>query len=160
MRPVSTVRSYCYLDFPRSVAVNILVGVALLFVATISCQSAKAQAQNTPVDFEADTVTVDEEKSILIATGNVRLTQSGDILTADKIIYNRATDDARAIGNVIYLTTDGFEHRADEMELSENFTHAIATPMISFFADGTRIKARRGEFNQGAVTFIIITLAG
>ena len=150
MRPVSTVRSYCYLDFPRSVAVNILVGVALLFVATISCQSAKAQAQNTPVDFEADTVTIDEEKSILIATGNVRLTQSGDILTADKIIYNRATDDARAIGNVIYLTTDGFEHRADEMELSENFTHAIATPMISFFADGTRIKARRGEFNQGA----------
>ena len=147
MRPVSTVRTYCYFDFPRA-TLHIFVGVALLFVAAITGPS--AQAQDSPVDFEADTVTVDEEKSILIATGNVRLTQAGDVLTADKIIYNRATDDSRAIGNVIYLTTDGFEHRADEMELSKNFTHAIATPMISFFADGTRIDASRGEFHQGA----------
>jgi LPS-assembly protein len=115
--------------------------------ATISLP---VHAQESPVDFEADTVTVDEDKNVLIAKGNVRLTQAGDLLTADKIIYNRATDDARAIGNVIYLTSDGFEHRAGEMELSKNFTHAIATPMISFFSDGSRVDASRGELHQGA----------
>ena len=97
------------------------------------------------VDFEADTVTVNRDDNILTATGNVVIVRGIERLTADKVIYNQITDEANAIGNVIYLTADGIEHRADEMMLDENFTHAIATPIISQFSDGTRFSANSAD---------------
>ena len=104
--------------------------------------------QSDEVDFEADTVTVDRDDNILTATGNVVILRGIEKLTADKVIYNQLTDKANAIGNVVYLTADGIEHRADEMVLDENFTHAIATPIISQFGDGTRFSADSADHNS------------
>lgn len=106
-------------------------------------------AQDTEnVDFEADTVTVDRESGILTATGNVVITRGVEKLTAEKVIYNQNTDQAQALGNVVYNTAEGFEHRSDEMLLDENFTHAIATPVISQLADGTRFTAKDADHRQ------------
>ena len=152
IRFVSAVISHPAFFLIRHFVIGAVVLALVLCALIIGGQSASANEQNEAVDFEADTVTVDDAQSILIATGNVRVTQAGDVLTADRVIYNRATDEAHAIGSVVYLTADGFEHRADEMQLTENFSHVIASPLISFFGDGTRFDARSGNFRQGAQT--------
>ena len=117
-----------------------------VFVALIIISAQPSLAQDAgDVEFEADTVTVDRDNGVLTATGNVEITRGVEKLTAEKVIYNQDTDVAQAIGNVIYKTADGLEHRSDEMVLDENFTHAIAKPVISQLSDGTRFSASNAD---------------
>jgi len=80
------------------------------------------------------------------ANGNVRIMQQGDVLEADLITYNQLTGIAKATGGVRIKTRDGIEHLAEEMVLDENFTHAVATPLVSTLADGSRFSSRQGEY--------------
>ena len=57
----------------------------------------KAQ-DNSPVDFEADSVTVNQQDDTMIATGNVTILQNNETLRADEVIYNPSSETARAIG--------------------------------------------------------------
>ena len=107
----------------------------------------KAQ-ENSPVDFEADSVTVNQQDDTMIATGNVTILQNNETLRADEVIYNPSSETARAIGNVVITTLDGVTHYADEMTLDENFTHAIARPLLTKLSDGTRFSAESGEYTQ------------
>ena len=120
----------------------------LIMIALILAAAVASAQEAGPVEFEADSVSVDQEQSVMTATGNVTVTNGGDILTADKLIYNQNTDIAQAYGNVVYRTAEGLEHRSDEMVLDENFTHAIATPIISMLGDGTRFSAVSGEHSK------------
>ena len=49
-------------------------------------------------------------------------------------------------------TLDGVTHYADEMTLDENFTHAIARPLLTKLSDGTRFSADSGEYTQNKRT--------
>ena len=80
------------------------------------------------------------------ANGNVRVMQQGHMLEADLITYNQLTGIAKATGGVRIKTRDGIEHLAEEMVLDENFTHAVATPLVSTLADGSRFSSRQGEY--------------
>ena len=122
---------------------------ALLLV--IWSGSAQAQ-QDSPVEFEADSVSVNNRDGTMIATGNVRVNQQGDVLQADEVIYNPSTQSARAVGNVIITTLDGITHTSTEMALDKNFTHAIAKPLLTKLSDGTRFSAASGEHEQNKRT--------
>ena len=98
------------------------------------------------ITFEADSITVEQEKNIMSANGNVKVIQQGDMLEADLITYNQFTGVAKATGNVRIKTRDGIEHLAEEMVLDENFTHAIATPLVSTLADGSRFSSKQGNY--------------
>ena len=101
------------------------------------------------VDFEADSVEVNREEGVIIATGNVILRQAGETLYADRLIYNETADLAVAIGRVRLKRADGGTTLSDRMELSQQFTRLIANPLISSFEDGTRFAARDGDVVQG-----------
>src|SRR6056300_1690734 len=111
----------------------------------------KAQ-DKSPVDFEADSVTVNQQDDTMVATGNVTIIQNNETLRADEVIYNPSSETARAIGNVVITTLDGVTHYSDEMTLDENFTHAIARPLLTKLGDGTRFTADRGEYTQNKRT--------
>ena len=98
------------------------------------------------VTFEADSITVEQENNMMSANGNVRVMQQGDMLEADLITYNQLTGIAKATGSVRIKTRDGIEHLAEEMVLDENFTHAVATPLVSTLADGSRFSSKQGEY--------------
>ena len=142
----SDISVYTSIFYAVTRAGGMCLGLAVLCLWLFAAQASAEQPED--VDFEADTVTVDRDDSILTATGNVVLVRGTERLTADKVVYNQNTDQAKAIGNVVYLTADGIEHRSDEMFLDENFTHAIATPIISQFGDGTRFSANSAEHNS------------
>ena len=81
----------------------------------------------------------------LIATGNVIIIQDGSELRADKVDYNRQTGRAIATGHVIYKTPDGAVHMSDYFDLTENFAHIFAEPLISDMQDGSRFTAAKME---------------
>ncbi len=108
--------------------------------------------ENSPVDFEADSVTVNNQDGNMIATGNVLVIQNGDVLSADQVIYNPSTETARASGNVTITTIDDIVHFADEMTLDENFTNAIAKPLLTKLSDGSRFSANSGNHTQNKRT--------
>ena len=56
----------------------------LLFIWSGSVQA----QQDSSVEFEADSVSVNNQDGTMIATGNVRVNQQGDVLRADEVIYN------------------------------------------------------------------------
>ena len=103
-------------------------------------------ASKSDVTFEADSITVEQENNMMSANGNVRVMQQGDLLEADLITYNQLTGIAKATGGVRIKTRDGTEHLAVEMVLDENFTHAVATPLVSTLADGSRFSSEQGEY--------------
>ena len=66
--------------------IKAVIAVSAL-VLVIWSGSVQAQ-QDNPVEFEADTVSVNNQDGTMIATGNVEVTQQGDVLQADEVIYN------------------------------------------------------------------------
>ena len=125
-------------------AAMMLMLVMLSYGAGVS-GIALAHASDHPedeVEFAANEVSVNREEGILIATGDVVLKQMGQILNADKIIYNQTTDIALATGNVVLTMPDGTLIRSEQMELDENFTHLVASPVIALYEDGSRFFSR------------------
>ena len=129
-----------------SSAIRSVVCLVLFMIATIAIPAGAQDGSD--IAFEADTITVEQENGVMIATGNVKVTQQGDELIADQITYNQLTGEARATGSVRLTTKDGTTHISEEMILDENFTHAVATPLVSTLADGSRFSAQTGDHRQ------------
>ena len=129
-----------------SSAIRSVVCLVLFMIATVVIPAGAQDGSD--IAFEADTITVEQENGVMIATGNVKVTQQGDELIADQITYNQLTGEARATGSVRLTTKDGTTHISEEMILDENFTHAVATPLVSTLADGSRFSAQTGDHRQ------------
>ena len=85
-------------------ALNRILILGLLFI--LSAVS-PVFANENPINFEADQVTVDQETGSMRAIGNVVLRQGGTELIADDVTYDRTNDTAIAVGNVVMTTSDG-----------------------------------------------------
>ena len=109
-------------------------------------------AENGPVDFSADHLTHDEQTSIITASGNVEMIQSGRVLKADRVEYNLATDMAKASGNVVLRDVNGDTHYADELELSKQMADGYVDHLRTVMDDGSRLWAVRGERRGGNLT--------
>ena len=126
---------------------GLAIVLLLLFVFS---SAAVAQTTSKPINFSADDVISNDETGIMIATGNVTLTQGESELTADRVEYNRLTGTALAIGNVRFRDKFGHFHYSEELELDKGFSHALAEPIISNMTDGSWIKGTTGDINAEA----------
>ena len=108
------------------------LGILLLFSLAES-----ALAEDRPISFEADQVTVNKETGSMFATGNVVLRQNGTELIADEVTYDQELNKAVARGNVLMTSNDGTERRADFMTLDTQFTHIVADNLRTRFTDGS-----------------------
>lgn len=97
------------------------------------------------VTFEADKIILERKDDVMVAQGNVKIAQKGDLLEADKITYDQVTDIAKATGGVRLETKDGAEHLAEAMVLSRNFQHAVAKPLISTLASDSRFSLKNDD---------------
>lgn len=123
--------------------------LTLLFLISMAAFANVVSAEDKPIAFEADDVTVNQEDGSMLATGNVVLRQAGMELVADEVTYKRAIDTAVARGNVVMTTSDGTVHRAPVMTLDTEFTHIVAETLRSSFVDGSFFHARDAETTIG-----------
>ena len=84
-------------------------------------------AEDAPVDVQADEMEYEADQKLMTARGHVVVTRGKDVLKADYMTVRTDTQDAHAVGNVVF-DREGRMWKGDEM--SYNF------------------KARTGDFGQ------------
>jgi LPS-assembly protein len=114
-------------------------GLAVVLVGAIGAIPARAQlaelatgtppagSNNAPVTFLADQVAYDKTGDIVTARGHVRAWQNGQTLYADKVVLNRRTNIANAIGHVVLIEPDGQTVYAAAATLSQGMKNAVMT---------------------------------
>src|SRR3546814_625074 len=63
--------------------------------------------EGTPALITADELSYDDVNGVVVATGNVEITQAGRVLLADKVTYEINGDVVTAEGNVTLIEPDG-----------------------------------------------------
>lgn len=113
----------------------------MLSCALALCMATPALAQTaaSPVAFEADSLTHDENMQVLTAYGHVELEQDGRILRADQVTYNLETDTATATGNVVISEPSGDVYFADSAQLNKGMTRGLVHSLRAEMADGSRL---------------------
>ena len=106
--------------------VGLLVAAVLLIAAGYPSPSLAQSVEEAPVEFIADSVSSNSETGVMIATGNVVITQGKATLKADKVEYYRDEGRAIATGNVILTDPNGGVHYAEAVTLEYNFARALA----------------------------------
>ena len=107
--------------------------------------------QAPPVLFSADEVQYDADLGLIVAKGNVELTQRDQILLADTVTYNQRTDTATASGHVSILQPTGDIVFADYVELHDNMREGFLQNVRMLLADRSRMAgntARRVNGNR------------
>jgi LPS-assembly protein len=115
---------------------------------------------HAPVLFSANEVQYDEELGLVVAKGDVEISQEDQILLADTITYNQRTDTITASGHVSFLQPSGDVIFADFVELHDNMREGFVRDLRMLLADrsrlagntarrvaGTRIEVRRGVYS-------------
>lgn len=82
----------------RGVTITLLISFAM--IATIFA------AQNKPVELSADTIEYDSVKGVMVAQGNVRMTQDNAVMTGAAAEYNTKTKEAYVYGGVQVVKED------------------------------------------------------
>ncbi|HEY9550359.1 MAG TPA: LPS assembly protein LptD [Kiloniellaceae bacterium] len=113
--------------------------------------------EGTPALITADELSYDDVNGVVVATGNVEITQAGRVLLADKVTYEINGDVVTAEGNVTLIEPDGEIVTADFVtltgDLKEGFVRDIRVLLTDksriAAASGTRSGGNRTEFNKG-----------
>ena len=115
-------------------------------LAVCACFTATGQAQqigggSEAVVLEADELTHDLDRGIVVATGNVEIAQGGRVILADTVTYNEQTDTVTATGNVVMLEPSGEVMFADYAEVTDNMKHGVIRNIRILLTDTSRIAA-------------------
>ncbi|GAB4356776.1 MAG: LPS assembly protein LptD [Kiloniellaceae bacterium] len=129
---------------------------AAVFVAcAVAGENAAAQQldiealEGTPALITADQLTYDETNALVIASGNVEVSQAGRVLLADRVTYNINADVVTAEGNVTLVEPSGDTVFADFVELTGDLREGFIRDIRVLLADNTRIAAASGTRTGG-----------
>jgi LPS-assembly protein len=131
--------------------------VALFLILLMAGAPAGAQEKNSalpgdPVLFKADQLRHERKLGIVIARGNVEITQNDRVLRADTISYNQKTDTLKATGNIVLMEPTGDVMFADYAELTGNFKDGVIQNIRILLSDNARVAAVGGRRIGGEVT--------
>lgn len=97
--------------------------------------------KDKPVDFEADTFTYDRENDIIIASGDVVVSQNGTIIKTDTFSFYRKENKV-VIPNTAYIyTPDGTTTEAQNVSFSADMNNIIGQAAVMHLYEGSRLTA-------------------
>ncbi len=137
----------------RGLLIGLLVAVCAAFVALPAWSQAKGPP-DIPFLLKADQLTVDENREIVVAAGNVEISRGGQVLLADKVIYNQKTERLTASGNVTLLHPTGEVTFAEQAEFSDDFKDGVARGIRMLLTDDSRLAGVSGRRSEGLITEI------
>lgn len=137
----------------RTATAALCIGV-LFAVAPLPAMAASPlprDANGVPLLFSADEVQYDEDLGLVVAKGNVELTQKDQILLADIVTYNQRTDTVTASGHISLLQATGDLIFADFIELHDDMRDGFIRNVRMVMSDRSRLAgntARRTDANR------------
>ena len=108
----------------------------------------KPKAQNgapVPVLFSADEVNYDDDFGLVIARGNVEISQGNRTLLADTVSYNQRTDTVTASGHVSMLQETGDVVFGNYVELTDSMREGFIQDISILMADRSRLAGNTGR---------------
>ena len=145
----------------RRVARAALLGVSLSALSMapdspgFARESGKpASGSGQPVLFSADEVNYDDQYGLVIARGNVELTQGSRTLLADTVSYNERTDTVTASGHVSMLQDTGDVVFGNYVELTDSMREGFIQDIRILLADRSRLAGNTGRRTDGNRTEI------
>ena len=115
-------------------------------------QAPAAPAETREVDFSAGQLVYEQGAATVTASGDVKMVSEGNNLRADKVVWNRTTDEVRAEGNVRIVTPQGDTAYGDSIVLTNEMKDAVAKNMLLVLEDGGRLAADSAERTNGYTT--------
>lgn len=104
-----------------------------------------AAAGEQVVEFSADTLEYVDAADTVIAAGDVRMLSEGNRLRAERVVWNRATGEVRAEGNVAIANPDGDVAYGDSVALTDTLRDAVVENLLVVLEGGGRLAAARGS---------------
>ena len=142
----------CRTSIPASVLALLLASAAPVLAQEPGPPAAAPALAQPMVEFQADTLSYDENLDVITAEGNVLVSRDSQKLTADKVVYNRKTGTVSAHGNVRVVDGDGVTAVADGFELTESLRDGVIDNVLLILADGSRLAAKDGKRENGLST--------
>tara|TARA_B100001093_G_scaffold230277_1_gene220768 strand:+ start:5105 stop:7282 length:2178 start_codon:yes stop_codon:yes gene_type:complete len=127
------------------------IKIFLFFIFFISGNSLGADDKQTNpnnINFSSEKLKVDEKTKIMIASGNVIITNNNRQLTANKVEYDQKLDKAIATGNVKLKEKDGSIYESERVILTNEFKSVVAIPLYGKLIDKSFIKSNNFKKND------------
>ena len=127
------------------------IKIFLFFIFFISGNALGADNKQTnsgDINFSSEKLKVDEKTKIMIASGNVIITNNNRKLTADKVEYDQNLDKAIATGNVKLKEKDGSIYESERVILTNEFKSVVAIPLYGELIDKSFIKSNNFKKND------------
>lgn len=103
---------------------------------------------------ESSEITYDFDRDLIVATGDVQVYYDGNTVQAHQIIFDRKSQQLKAVGNVIFIEKSGNILRTEEMVLSEDFSNGFARALQIDTTRRTRFLAEQATRESANVTTI------
>jgi len=101
---------------------------------------------------ESDELIYDNDRGLVVATGNVQIAYGRSTLVADRVEYNQQSGRVLAIGNVEILEPNGNRIFAQEIDITDDFRDGFVSALNVATPDNTRIAAESAERRDGQIT--------
>ncbi|HEY4136719.1 MAG TPA: LPS assembly protein LptD [Alphaproteobacteria bacterium] len=101
---------------------------------------------------KADEITFDESLGLVVARGNVEISQGQRVLMADTVTYNQKTDIMTASGNVSLLEPTGDVLFSEYAEFTDDLKTGAVNSIRMLMSDNSRMAANGGRRLGGVVT--------
>lgn len=112
----------------------------------------KEMAETPSVNFSADEMGFDQERGIVTASGNVEIHYQNRSLRADKVSYNRATNEVEAEGNVVITEPTTEAIYGDKVKISGDLRDGFILNIGVILQDRSRIVGSSGTRTAGKKT--------
>ncbi len=96
------------------------------------------------IDFVADTARYDEPSDTVTVTGHVELSREGWRLRADAVQWDRRSGVVMATGNVVLTNPQGDVTYGDSVTLSDSLRDGVIENLLVVLENGGRLVAQRG----------------
>jgi LPS-assembly protein len=111
-----------------------------------------ADGESRQVSFSSEQLVYDDRRQTVTASGDVRMNSEGNSLRAERVIWNRATGEVRAEGDVRLVTPEGDIAYSDSAVLTDEMRDAVVENLLLVLEDGGRLAATRAERKDGYTT--------
>lgn len=127
----------------------ILTVLAVLLLAAGPVLAQQAPSRSTPVLITADEVNYDRKRGLVVAKGNVEISQGARVLKADSLIYNQKTKTVVAYGKISLTEPTGEVIFADRIKLTDDLREGVVENFRMLFPDNTRVAANSAVRSGG-----------
>jgi LPS-assembly protein len=107
-----------------------------------------------PTGVEAATLTFEAATGIIIANGDVVLTQGGYTVTGDSLVYNRKTNEVRFTGAVTIRDPSGNIAETTDLEVTGGMKQMFLQSLVITTYDGARITADSVDYDAAVQTLL------